>query len=80
MALQRSLLLLSLFLLSLGMYSCKPRCPIYSCQVRMLHRHGEQEFRGVPVYKKQNMKMGEKMPRQTGEKADRHNDKSRNKQ
>ncbi|WP_242928139.1 hypothetical protein [Pontibacter vulgaris] len=62
------------------MFSCKPRCPIYSCQVRMLHRHGEQEFRGVPIYKKQNMKMGEKLPKQKGEKVVRKNDKSRNKQ
>jgi len=33
--------------------SCKPpRCPLASCHVRMKHRHGEAEFRGVPWWKK----------------------------
>ena len=27
----------------------------------MVHRHGEQEFRGMPWYKKQNPRIGEKL-------------------
>lgn len=41
--------------------ACKPSCPINSCQTRMVHRHGEQEFRGMPWYKKQNPRIGEKL-------------------
>ena len=44
--------------------SCVPRCtkfPAYTqCQVRMRHIHGGKEYRGVPIYKKQNMQYGEK--------------------
>ena len=44
--------------------SCVPRCtkyPIYAqCKVRMRHVHSGKEYRGVPIYKKQNMQYGEK--------------------
>ncbi|MBC7921366.1 MAG: hypothetical protein H7Z75_09790 [Ferruginibacter sp.] len=40
---------LSLLLLS----ACKPpRCPIDSCHVRMRHSHGNQQYRGVPWWKR----------------------------
>jgi hypothetical protein len=43
----------------------------------MVHRHGgEEEFRGMPLYKKQNPKIGESLPKQTGEVRKRENDKS----
>ncbi|MFT2011055.1 hypothetical protein ACMA1I_20465 [Pontibacter sp. 13R65] len=56
-------------------------CPISSCQVRMVHPHGEHQFRGQPFYKKQNPKMGEKLPKMKGEKkkADAPNNKAKNK-
>ncbi|MBA9077382.1 hypothetical protein FHS90_002095 [Rufibacter quisquiliarum] len=47
--------------------SCMPKCPINSCQTRMVHRHGEQQFRGMPWYKKQNPRIGEKLPKKSKE-------------
>ncbi|WP_242918863.1 hypothetical protein [Pontibacter liquoris] len=79
MAKNRLFLLLSFVLLGGMAVSCKPRCPIASCQVRMLHRHGEQEFRGQPIWKKQNPKMGEKLPKTSKESSGPKHDKSRNK-
>ena len=79
MAKIRLLLLFSAALLFLTVSSCKPLCPITSCQVRMEHLHGEQEFRGQPIYKKQNPKIGEKLPKQKGEVHKRTNDKSQRK-
>ncbi|MBD1396117.1 hypothetical protein H9Q13_02975 [Pontibacter sp. JH31] len=77
MATTRLLTLFSIALLLLLFSSCKPLCPISSCQVRMVHRHGgEEEFRGMPFYKKQNPKIGESLPKQTGEVRKRTNDKS----
>ncbi|WP_210464929.1 MULTISPECIES: hypothetical protein [Rufibacter] len=29
----------------------------------MVHRHGEGEYRGMPWYKKQNPRIGEKLPK-----------------
>jgi len=52
-----------LFILSLS--ACKPACPIYSCHVRKQHIHGKKEYRGQPIWKKQNPKVGEKLPRKT---------------
>jgi hypothetical protein len=69
----RLLFLLGTVLLSLGAVSCMPRCPIDSCQVRMRHRHGETEYRGQPIYKKQNPKYGEKLPKQRSEKEVKRN-------
>jgi hypothetical protein len=54
-------------LILLGLSSCKPSCPINSCQTRMVHRHGEQEFRGMPWYKKQNPRIGEKLDKPSRE-------------
>lgn len=76
MAKNRLLLPLGAILLLLSTASCKPMCPISSCQVRMVHAHGEHEFRGQPIHKKQNPKIGEKLPKQTGEVRKRNNDKS----
>ncbi|WP_125185451.1 hypothetical protein [Botryobacter ruber] len=59
--------------------SCKPMCPISSCQVRMVHPHGESEFRGQPFWKKQNPKMGEKVPKIEGEPTKKRHSKSKNK-
>ncbi|WP_299821978.1 hypothetical protein [uncultured Pontibacter sp.] len=58
--------------------SCKT-CPIYSCKVRMVHAHGEQQFRGQPIWKKQNPKVGEKLPKASKEKAPTKSNKSKNK-
>ena len=46
----------------ISIFSCKKRCPIESCQTKMVHTHGGQEFRGMPWYKKQNPKTGELDP------------------
>lgn len=62
---------------SLFAVSCKPMCPIASCEVRMVHRHGKGEFRGSKWYKKQNPKIGEKLPKPTIDRVEPHNDKSR---
>ncbi len=39
-----------------------PRCRIKSCQTQLKHVHGNKEFRGQPIYKKQNPKIGELYP------------------
>lgn len=53
-----------LCLVAMMFQSCVPRCtkfPAYErCKVRMRHLHGGQEYRGVPIYKKQHMQYGEK--------------------
>jgi hypothetical protein len=36
-----------------------PRCPIKSCKTQVKHVHQGREFRGQPIYKKQNRKYGE---------------------
>lgn len=36
-----------------------PRCKISSCQTQLKHVHGGKEFRGQPIWKKQNPKYGE---------------------
>ncbi|MHA6247900.1 hypothetical protein ACXYMU_08205 [Pontibacter sp. CAU 1760] len=79
MATKRLLSFLLLTFISVSLFSCKPACPIYSCQVRMVHPHGTEEFRGRPFWKKQNPKMGEKLDKVSQEKAARRNNKSRNK-
>ncbi|MFC5270220.1 hypothetical protein ACFPIB_06340 [Adhaeribacter terreus] len=52
-------------------------CPISSCEVRMVHRHGKGEFRGSKWYKKQNPRIGEKLPKPTKDGVDPHNDESK---
>jgi len=79
MAKNRLCLLLSYALLAAIVSSCKPICPISSCQVRMVHRHGEKEFRGQPLWKKQNPKMGEKLPKASQENSSSRNNKSQHK-
>ena len=61
MAIKRPLYFLAVLVLFLSFTACKPACPISSCKVRMVHAHGEGEFRGQPFYKKQNPKIGEKI-------------------
>lgn len=62
MAIRRQLFFFIIAALFLSTLSCKPRCPISSCHVRMVHPHGGgKEYRGQPFYKKQNLKMGEKV-------------------
>ncbi|MER2999429.1 hypothetical protein [Pontibacter populi] len=78
MATNRILLLVIISLLSLSVLSCRPACPIEPCQIRMVHPHGEGEYRGVPIWKKQNMKYGEKMPKQK-KRPKNEKDKSKNK-
>ena len=45
----------------------------------MVHAHGDDEFRGQPFWKKQNPKIGEKMPKTSKEVAPKRSDKSKNK-
>ncbi|MFD2515716.1 hypothetical protein ACFSRY_17720 [Pontibacter locisalis] len=71
-----TLLIFSFFLSTLT--SCKT-CPISSCHVRMVHAHGEDEFRGQPIWKKQNPKIGEKLPKRSQEKRAPRSTKSKNK-
>jgi hypothetical protein len=40
-----------------------PRCPIKACKTQMKHIHSGREFRGQPIYKKQNPKIGELHPK-----------------
>jgi hypothetical protein len=49
------------FFLTTLLPACKPaRCPLPSCHVRMRHRHGETEYRGVPWWKRnKNPKYGQ---------------------
>ena len=44
--------------------SCKKRCPIKSCQTKMIHEHGgvKGKVRGMPWWKKQNPRTGELNP------------------
>ncbi|SFU43240.1 hypothetical protein [Pontibacter akesuensis] len=79
MAKKRQLFILSIALISASLFSCKPACPIGACQVRMVHPHGEGEYRGRPFWKKQNPKMGQDLDKTSKEKANRKSDKSRNK-
>ncbi len=79
MALNRFCALLGFVLVVVLATSCKPFCPINSCQVRMVHRHGEKEFRGQQIWKKQNPKMGEKLPKSSRESAGSKKSKSLNK-
>lgn len=57
-----------IFCLVLGVFtmlafsSCKKRCPIDSCQTKMVHTHNGNEFRGMPWWRKQNPKTGELDP------------------
>ncbi|RNI30678.1 hypothetical protein EFB08_05365 [Rufibacter latericius] len=53
--------------LAFSALSCRPACPINSCQTRMVHRHGEGEYRGMPWYKKQNPRIGEKLQKPSKE-------------
>jgi len=43
--------------------SCKPACPINSCHIRKQHLHGKGVYRGQPLWKKQNPKIGQGLPR-----------------
>ncbi|WP_439882951.1 hypothetical protein ACSX1A_07235 [Pontibacter sp. MBLB2868] len=71
-----TLIVLTFILASLS--SCKT-CPIPSCHVRMVHAHGEDQFRGQPFWKKQNPKIGEKLPKRSQEKSASRSNKSKNK-
>lgn len=59
---QKYIILIAL-LLFIGLNACKPACPIVSCHTRKEHMHGKKEFRGQPLFKKQNPRIGEKMPK-----------------
>jgi hypothetical protein len=78
MAKTRLLSFIVLAIMLLTFTSCKT-CPITSCHVRMVHAHGEDEFRGQPFWKKQNPKIGEKLPKRSQEKPARRSNKSKNK-
>ncbi|ALJ00599.1 hypothetical protein [Rufibacter tibetensis] len=79
-SLNKSALTLFVFFSSVLAFSCRPSCPISSCQTRMVHRHGEGEYRGMPWYKKQNPRVGEKLPKPSKEmKAEMEGKSSRKK-
>jgi hypothetical protein len=47
--------------------ACRPACPIQSCHIRKVHLHGKKQFRGQPLWKKQNPRIGEKMGRKNAQ-------------
>ncbi|MBC5773387.1 hypothetical protein H8S95_04860 [Pontibacter sp. KCTC 32443] len=49
------------------------------CNVRMVHPHGEGEYRGVPLWRKQNLKYGEKTKHKKDKEKKNEKDKSKNK-
>ncbi|WP_276495876.1 hypothetical protein [Pontibacter litorisediminis] len=77
---KKQLFILGLALFSASLVSCKPACPIGSCHVRMEHIHGDQEFRGQPIWKKQNPKYGEKLDKVSQEKQHGGRSKAKNKE
>lgn len=79
MAINRILLLLFVTLISLSFFSCRPACPIMQCNVRMVHPHGEGEYRGVPIWRKQNLKYGEQVKSKKEKHKKNEKDKSKNK-
>ncbi|MEJ8756530.1 hypothetical protein WG947_05955 [Pontibacter sp. H259] len=79
MAVNRILFLLLLVFISLSVLSCKPACPIGPCQVRMVHTHGEGVYRGVPFWRKQNLKYGEQVKHKKDKEGKNKRDKSKNK-
>ena len=56
-------ILLFSVLLSVGISSCMPACPVNSCHVRKQHLHGKKKYRGQPIWKKQNPRIGERLPK-----------------
>jgi hypothetical protein len=71
----KSLLAFFIFFLVL-VSACKPACPIQSCHTRKVHLHGKKQYRGQPLLKKQNPRIGEKM----GRKKAQDNQESRQKE
>jgi hypothetical protein len=55
--------ILLLFVFVLSFSACKPACRIYSCHIRKQHLHGKKAYRGQPIWKKQNPRIGEKLPK-----------------
>lgn len=45
-------------------------CPIGNCEAQKEHRHGSKKFRGQPIYKWQNPKVGENYPYNLNEKRE----------
>jgi hypothetical protein len=39
-----------------------PKCPISNCEMQKEHIHVDKKFRGQPIHKKQNPKVGENDP------------------
>ncbi len=72
------------FILITLVSACKPpRCPLASCHVRMRHRHGETEYRGVSWWKRnKNPKYGQDYndPAQGDKKKSAKESKARQKQ
>ncbi len=46
----------------------------------MEHIHGDQEYRGQPIWKKQNPKVGEKLDKVSQEKTRKGHSKAKNKE
>ena len=66
------------FLLSFS--ACKPACKIYSCHIRKQHLHGKKAYRGQPIWKKQNPRIGEKLPNKAPQDNQKSQQKARKKQ
>ncbi|MEN7550280.1 hypothetical protein AAG747_20340 [Rapidithrix thailandica] len=60
----RQFIIVLLFSLIVSFFqACRPRCPITSCRVKMIHTHqmiGGKLVRGSKWHQKQNAKYGEK--------------------
>jgi hypothetical protein len=70
-----------IFLVSiLSFTACKPACPIYSCHTRKQHLHGKKVYRGQPIFKKQNPRIGEKLPNKPTRDDQKSQRKARKKQ
>ncbi len=75
----QKLFLVIALLLIITLNACKPACPIMSCHTRKVHLHGKKEFRGQPIWKKQNPRIGEKMPKKMPSDNQESQQKSRKK-
>ncbi|WP_146902164.1 hypothetical protein [Adhaeribacter aerolatus] len=72
--------ILIFFVSLLSFSACKPACKIYSCHIRKQHLHGKKAYRGQPIWKKQNPRIGEKLPNRPAQDNQKSQRKDRKKQ
>lgn len=68
---------LGLLVLGLALTSSCRTCPMDSCHTRKVHLHNGVQYRGQPLFKKQNPAIGEKIKVHKQEEGRRHNDRRR---